>query len=125
LVHLSLSLLDDLRDILEDKVKPDALDSKIVGLYVTDPPVSSENLVYELLDTGLPIAIWSRRNLANSAHQAQMSALLTACCLEALPAQVKDKRRETRRQQNTEDCHIGHHVSLLWDDPNFPPPKSA
>jgi vWA-MoxR associated protein C-terminal domain len=117
--------LDDLRAILDDQVKPDALDSKVVGLYVTDAPVNTENLVYELLDTGLPLAIWSRRNLAESAHQTQMSALLAACCLDALPSQVKYKRREACRQQNTTECHIGHHVSLLWDDPNFYPPKSA
>ncbi len=117
--------LDNLRDILDDSVKPDALDSKVVGLYITEAPVDLNNLVYELLDAGLPLAIWSRRNLAESAHRIQVSELLKAGCLETLPSRVKAKRFETRKAKNTEDLHVGHHLSLLWDDPNFCPPKSA
>jgi hypothetical protein len=116
--------LDELMEILDDAVKSD----RIVGLQVTDAPVDTENLVYELLDHGLPIAIWSRTNLEEAAHQAQVKELLAACCLETLPSKVKDKRAETRRTRNPlnqKEVHIGHHLSLLWDDPHFYPPKSA
>jgi hypothetical protein len=116
--------LDELMEILEDAVQGD----RIVGLQVIDAPVDTENLVYELLDSGLPIAIWSRTNLEEAAHQTQVKELLAASCLETLPSRVKDKRAETRRirhPQNQKEVHIGHHLSLLWDDPHFYPPKSA
>jgi hypothetical protein len=113
--------LDELMEILDEAVQGD----RIVGLQVTDAPVDTENLVYELLDHGLPIAIWSRTNLAESAHRTQVKALLESCCLETLPSKVKDKRAETRRPRNKKELHIGHHLSFLWDDPHFYPPKSA
>jgi vWA-MoxR associated protein C-terminal domain len=114
--------LDKLIEILDDAVRDDR---QFVGLHVTDAPLNTENLVYELLDSGLPLAVWSRCNLGRSAHRTQVSKLLAACCLETLPARVKDKRFETRQSKNTAAKHIGHHLSLLWDDPNFYPPKSA
>lgn len=113
--------LDELMEILDEAVQSD----RIVGLQVTDAPVDTENLVYELLDHGLPIAIWSRTNLAESVHRTQVRALLESCCLETLPSRVKDKRAETRRPRNKKELHIGHHLSFLWDDPHFYPPKSA
>jgi hypothetical protein len=113
--------LDELMEILDEAVQG----ARIVGLQVTDAPVDTENLVYELLDHGLPIAIWSRTNLAESAHRTQVKALLESCCLETLPSRVKDKRAETRRPRNKKELHIGHHLSFLWDDPHFYPPKSA
>jgi hypothetical protein len=114
--------LDQLMDILDAAKHPS---SKVVGLQVQQAPLSTEELCYELLDSGLPLAIWPRSNLADLSHEAEMANLLAACCLEQLPHTVKDKRYETRRQQNSPDCHIGHHLSLLWDDPYLVPPKSA
>jgi hypothetical protein len=114
--------LDKLIEILDDAVQNNL---KAVGLQVTDAPVDTENLVDVLLDSGLPIAIWSRSNLARSVHRSQVSKVLAACCLETLPSSVKKKRFETRQTKYTKVKHIGHHLSLLWDDPNFYPPKSA
>jgi len=116
--------LDALIDTLDAAVNLEE-ESKIVGLHVTQAPVDIEELCYEMLDFGLPIAIWPRSNLANLAHETQLCNLLAACRLEHLPQTVKDKRYEARRRQNSPDCHIGHHLSLLWDDPNLIPPKSA
>ncbi|MEP0873120.1 hypothetical protein NDA01_25485 [Trichocoleus desertorum AS-A10] len=114
--------LDELMDVLDEAVQPD---SKIVGLRVKHPPVNTEELCYELLDSGLPLAIWARTSLVNQCHESELSNLLTTCCLGRLPYTVKGKRHETRRRQNSPDCHIGHHLSLLWDDPYLVPPKSA
>ena len=114
--------LDKLIEILHDAV---LTNPKAVGLQVTDAPVDTENLVRELLDSGLPLAIWLRSNLAKSVHRSQVSKMLADCCLETLPATVKNKRFETRLPKHTKVKHIGHHLSLLWDDPYFYPPKSA
>jgi hypothetical protein len=114
--------LDELMDILDAAKHPS---SKVVGLQVQQAPLSTEELCYELLDSGLPLAIWPRCNLTELSHEAEMANLLAACCLGQLPHTVKDKRYETRQRQNSPDCHIGHHLSLLWDDPYLVPPKSA
>ncbi len=114
--------LDQLMDILDAAAQPT---SKTVGLYVSQAPLNTEDLCYELLDSGLPLALWPRRNLAEICHETELSNLLAACCLERLPATVQGKRHETRKPKNAPDCHIGHHLSLLWDDPYLVPPKSA
>jgi vWA-MoxR associated protein C-terminal domain/vWA-MoxR associated protein middle region (VMAP-M) 1/Effector-associated domain 9 len=120
--------LDGLMDTLEAAVQPDRAHGKVVGLHVTQAPINIEELCYELLESGLPLAIWSRRDLADSAHESQLTCLLESGCLETLPHRVKTKRRETRSQNSPDkhpDRHIGHHLSLLWDDPHLVPPKSA
>ncbi|MBD2073045.1 hypothetical protein H6F86_03910 [Phormidium sp. FACHB-592] len=114
--------LDELMDVLDEAVQPA---SNVVGLHVTQVPLNTEELFYELLDSGLPLAIWPRCNLNDNAHETAMADLLATCCLEQLPHTVKDKRYETRKRHNAPDCHIGHHLSLLWDDPYLVPPKSA
>jgi hypothetical protein len=113
---------DKLIEILDNAVQSNP---NAVGLHVTDAPINTENLFYELLDSGLPLAIWSRSDLARSKHRTQVSELLAGGCLKTLPIRVKDKRFETRQAKNTKVNHIGYHLSLLWDDPNFYPPKSA
>jgi hypothetical protein len=115
--------LESLIDQLDDVVEGD--DKQIVGLHLTQAPIDTEAMCYELLDSGLPLAIWPRENLLNNAHAVDLPALLAACCLENLPHDVQQKRHETRRSKNTPDNHIGHHLSLLWDNPHLVPPKSA
>lgn len=114
--------LDELMDILDDAVQPDR---NVVGLQISQPPQDVEELCCELLDSGLPLAVWPRCSLANKSHETQLADLLAACCLEQLPNTIKAKRYETRKRKNSIDCHIGHHLSLLWDDPYLVPPKSA
>ena len=115
--------IEELQDILDETVQDNH--SKIVGLHVTQSPVETKDLVYEILYSGLPLALWPRQNLAGAAHETQLQALLTNCCLEGLPDSVKDSRYKTRRKKYTPDLHIGHHLSFLCDDPHLVPPKSA
>ncbi len=117
--------INNLRDILDDYVKPESADSKVVGLYVTDVPIDVKRLLEDVLDVGLPISIWCRKDLPDKSHKTQIEDLLKASYLGDLPTKVKEKRHETRKTKNTEVNHIGHHLSLLWDDPHFYPPKSA
>jgi vWA-MoxR associated protein C-terminal domain/vWA-MoxR associated protein middle region (VMAP-M) 1/Effector-associated domain 9 len=112
--------LDELVDILEEAVQPE---SNIVGLHLTQPPVDIEEFCYELLESGLPLAVWRRQDLQASAQGADWPVLLTKCCLEKLPQTVQQERSSAKRK--SEDSHLGHHLSLLWDDPNLVPPKSA
>jgi hypothetical protein len=111
--------LDELVDILEAVQS----EGKIVGLHVTQAPVDIKELCHELLVSGLPLAVWRRRDLGESAKGSDWSTLLTQCCLEQLPNTVKQERYKARRK--SENDHMGHHLSLLWDDPHLVPPKSA
>jgi vWA-MoxR associated protein C-terminal domain len=113
--------IDALIELLDDAVG----DDRLMGLHLTQAPIDTEAMCYELLDSGLPLAIWPRENLLNNAHAVDLPALLADCCLENLPRTVQKKRHETRGSKNTPDRHIGHHLSLLWDNPHLVPPKSA
>ena len=112
--------LDELGDILDQAVQPG---SSAVGLHVTQMPTDVEELCYELLESGLPLAVWQRRELSATAQGQDWSDLLSSCCLDKLPIRAKDERHSARRKPI--EKHIGHHLSLLWDDPRLVPPKSA
>jgi vWA-MoxR associated protein C-terminal domain/vWA-MoxR associated protein middle region (VMAP-M) 1 len=115
--------LDNLSDILEDA--EDVKDMIIGGVKIQQAPtcVGADSLFGLLLDKGIPLAIWGRNNLNLNTNEAQLDRVLEACCLNQLPHAVKDERRNARR--HAEDNHIGHHLSLLWDDPYLLPPKFA
>jgi vWA-MoxR associated protein C-terminal domain/vWA-MoxR associated protein middle region (VMAP-M) 1 len=115
--------LDGLIDLLDEAVEEE--DKSIMGLYLTQAPIDTEAMCYGLLDSGLPLAIWPRENLLNNVHEVDLPALLGTCCLEELPQGVQRKRYETRKSKNKPGSHIGHHLSLLWDNPHLVPPKSA
>ena len=71
----------------------------------------------------MPLAIWGRQNLVQVTNEAELDRVLNDCCLDELPHTVKEERRAARRM--AEDSHVGHHLSLLWDDPYLVPPRSA
>lgn len=76
-----------------------------------------------ILNAGLPLAIWGRSNLSESTNEDELNRILKPCKLEDLPETIKRERCESRNK--SPDSHIGHHLSLLWDDPDLVPPKSA
>lgn len=112
--------LDDLYEAL-DELGPD-----VVGLKVTQAPCQLEpdGLFGAVLQAGLPLAIWSRCDLRTCSTESELDRVLQASCLSALPAAVQAERRQARRAKGDKD-HIGHHLAILWDDPNLVPPKSA
>jgi hypothetical protein len=97
----------------------------VIGLkLIKAPHQNGFNDSVELISrTGLPLAIWDRSNLSKSTKEAELNRILETCILEKLPETVKLKRFDSRNE--SPDCHIGHHLSLLWDDPDLVPPKSA
>lgn len=52
--------LDELMKLLDQVVKSE--ESEVVGLQVPKTPVDVQELCYELLDAGLPLALWPRQN---------------------------------------------------------------
>jgi hypothetical protein len=97
----------------------------VVGLTLIDVPNqdSSTNIFNLIFELGFPLALWSRSNLSESTNEVELNRVLEACILANLPKTVKRERRESRKKPR--NCHIGRHLSLLWDDPDLIPPKSA
>jgi len=116
--------LDTLVEVLERTLEEDR---KCVGLKLTQAPCTPDpcDLFYEILEAALPLVIWGRSNLTQGSTEAELDAVLASGCLEGLPEVVKRKRAEARRRGHTRECHIGHHLSLLRDDPNLDIPKKS
>lgn len=115
--------LDELADALNKALEA----GHCVGLKLTQAPCTSDpcDLFYELLQSALPLAIWGRSNLTQASTETELNTVLMSGCLEKLPWAVKRKRSEAQKRKNSPDCHIGHHLSLLWDDPYLDIPKKS
>ena len=72
----------------------------------------------KLVATGAPVAIWPRRDLAGIDTERAVDTLLVDDSVLKLPKRVKEKRKDAFYTNRTERLsHIGHQLSLLWDDP--------
>lgn len=78
-------------------------------------PTSIETIFSYILITATPIALCLRKELENQ-NLTQESAInsLLDCCIQELPDRVKEQRLDAPESQND---HIGHHLSLVWEDP--------
>lgn len=97
-----------------------------------------ENLSYEfIIDTGIPIALWSRCQESAVEHSSDLDKLINpkkdnednfkkdnednVLNLENLPKSIEKKRLEATQEQ---PCHLGHHLCFLWENPyNYPMSK--
>jgi V8-like Glu-specific endopeptidase len=76
--------------------------------------------IFKIFDrTGLPIAIWVKKVLQTSDYQQHFENLLE-CSIRELPKKIKQKHQDAFRQTEP-DKHIGHHLTLLWEDPSLLP----
>jgi len=97
----------------EDKLF-EALESTCAALLKNcDDPGDWFDMVSE--EVALPVALWSR----DLKYQDTLEEVLD-CCLKTLPERIRQARHEARRAIKTET--IGHHLSLVWEDPNIVPP---
>jgi len=96
-----------------------------VGLKLVQAPtqLDSRSVFGAILQFGFPLAIWGRCNLLSQSNEVELDRVLQESCLERLLDKVQQERRNC--QNHPEDCHIGHHLALIWDDPDLVPPKSA
>ena len=70
-----------------------------------------------LFAAGLPLVIWVRRKpeCGLAAARAEFARLLGQEPLSQLPDRVWQLRRQAAR--SSDRGHLGHHLTLLWDDP--------
>ncbi|WP_204140737.1 trypsin-like peptidase domain-containing protein [Halomicronema sp. CCY15110] len=79
------------------------------------------NPLKAVLMSGAPTAVWLRESLSQVDCGAEFTTLL-GCCVEGLPDSIRQARRAAFPL--AKDEHIGHHLSLVWEDPNLVPPES-
>lgn len=98
--------------------------SAVHCLALTDTPpiqLNRRTPLAELLEAGIPIAIWPRQAALNppaeeSVHQA-LHTLLHSGALDSLPVRVQRARRDAGEED------ISRHLTLLWDDYDRIPPQ--
>jgi hypothetical protein len=96
-----------------------------VGLHLTNAP-SAEMLALiaeELWVIGLPLLFWGRCDEPRINNAEALDTILQRKRLDELAETLKSARRQSR--SNTPECDIGHHLSLLRDNPSLIYPLSA
>lgn len=93
----------------------------IIGLKLVVAPqkIGKGSVFAVILKAATPLALWLRENLSLNCQE-QIDGLL-GCCIHKLPETVKNKRLDAF--PHPQDAHIGHHLSLLWEDPYRLPPS--
>jgi vWA-MoxR associated protein C-terminal domain/CHAT domain/vWA-MoxR associated protein middle region (VMAP-M) 1 len=92
-----------------------------IGLTLQNTPIQAgeDSVFAQILKTAIPVALWLRRDFPSPENQ-QFHELLQFPINE-LVQRVKDKRLYA--YSIDENSHIGHHISLLWEDPYRLPPS--
>ncbi|MGL5940641.1 MAG: hypothetical protein ACRC2S_09675 [Waterburya sp.] len=98
------------------------LDSESVfGVMLTKTPdLGTGSPLSVIQRTATPIAVWTRADLENIDSQQEINDLLQ-CLVKKLRSVVREKRKNAFPQPQDQD--LGHHLSLLWEDPYRLPPK--
>jgi vWA-MoxR associated protein C-terminal domain len=106
---------DDLKKLFVELKKENTIGIKLQKI----PIQTGKGSVFAvILSTATPVALWLRCHLPECNQQVDG---LLRCCIEQLTKTVAEKRREALPKP--EDSHIGHHISLLWEDPYRLPPS--
>ena len=74
-----------------------------------------------VIATGTPVALWLRQDqFTETVVAADDIDQLLGCKFATLPETVRQCR--LKALEADENAHIGHHLSLLWEDPKLVPP---
>ena len=71
----------------------------------------------------LPIALWSRCDLKKSSCLAEINRILTNLSVQQNFQNLLQEIKNERNAAPVGTEHIGHHICLLWDDPERMPPE--
>jgi hypothetical protein len=90
----------------------------------SDTSSQIDTILSAVLDAKIPIILWPREQ-TNYPRTLQelFTELVSQHSLSQLPALIKQQRYEALMSRETMN-HQGHHLTLLWDDPNRLPPST-
>jgi hypothetical protein len=105
--------------IIDCSQPPQKLISKIKGIYAAR--LKECNSVDELFDliaeaTVLPVALWSRDPQFEQKHLAHV----LKSTVKELPERIRQEREKAYKSEKKP--LLGHHLSLVWEDPKIVPP---
>lgn len=123
--------LNNLDEEIEQKAIKDyqwffSQDTTLWGNICTSTPEKQYKLFKAIIKYGIPIAMWSRCH-QNQEHRQEINQLIYRADnrLQNLPEQIRQIRNNAPSNIKTEPEHLGHHLSLLWENPYRLPPISA
>ncbi|NEO70411.1 effector-associated domain EAD1-containing protein [Moorena sp. SIO3H5] len=91
-----------------------------IGLKLHQPPCDQ---ILKVIDrTAIPVTLWLRQNNFTTINCQQALEQLLNCQINQLPEKVKEQRLQAFPKGNKQE-HIGHHLALLWEDPDLLPPQ--
>jgi hypothetical protein len=73
-----------------------------------------------MLRTAHPIGVWLRENISGVNCEQELATFLGQSPIEQLPAAIRQHRSDALAEDR--NCHIGHHLSLIWENPHLLPP---
>jgi hypothetical protein len=92
-----------------------------VALVLSEPPSpggTGQQEALAALRAGVPILVWQRKPHRGPELREKIAPLFNEGGLAQLPARARKLRQEAWRQEPQDrEAHIGHHLTLLWDDP--------
>ena len=95
--------------------------NEIKGLMLTKNP--SNSLLKFINNELIPACIWVRNNYNDPNLKEELKEVLK-CSISELPTKMTEKHREAiNKFPKSPEKHLGHHLSLLLDDPNLLPTK--
>ncbi|MEA5597384.1 trypsin-like peptidase domain-containing protein [Rivularia sp. UHCC 0363] len=108
--------VDDCKDSNELLIKLQLPTTKVFQLTQLPANITFEKAFGALLRAGIPVGLWLRRNLTQCNGRSELDRILECCVIELLEEQVRQERSNSYTCDP--DAHIGHHLSLLREDPN-------
>ena len=99
--------------------------NNVIGLHLTNAPSAKtlSLIAEELWIVGLPLMLWGRCDELKINNAQELDTILQKKSLDALSETIRTERRQSRA--DSPECHIGHHLSLLKDNPSLIYPLSA
>ncbi|NEP20620.1 effector-associated domain EAD1-containing protein [Moorena sp. SIO3I6] len=90
-----------------------------IALKLYKPP---SNKIYGVIEgKGIPVALWLRKNNCETKNDQDELDKLLNCKINELPEKVIEKRSEACSNAKNKQEYIGHHLTLLWEDPYLIP----
>ncbi|MUH01351.1 hypothetical protein F7734_57425 [Scytonema sp. UIC 10036] len=96
---------------------------KLVCVKLIQPP--SQTIMSMIERESIPVIVWLRKTIENSRYQQELQDLKTGKIAE-LPKRVQEKRFAAIKAaiKDKTKQHIGHHLTLLWENPYILPPDA-
>ncbi|NEP28941.1 MAG: hypothetical protein F6K49_46105 [Moorea sp. SIO3I6] len=102
-------------------LKNEKMNKKTIALKLYNPP---DYEILKVIDTmEIPVALWLRKNDFKTIINCQEEFdKLFECQINELPKKVEEQRLKAPNEEDGQE-YIGHHLALLWEDPDLLPPQ--